>query len=231
MANLSVVVCIEFDHRASSSGLAAFKACLRQCPFVDTTMDVSGTFDMIVQGHCASLAEYTEHMDMIRGALAEFVARIETNFVSSKVERTSEHEEKDALWLPCEGDWKRVDADMIDKIVAEGDYMRVHVGSWGCLIHQTMRRLSERLGTANFIKLHRSCLVRIGFIDRLVHEERRWKARLRDGTYVSVAKSHVQEVLRMMSSDSAKHGPISSNSRATDDGSAPVNENIMRLKM
>lgn len=210
MTDLVVVVCVAFDHRACADRLAAFKNCILHCPLVDTALEVAGTYDLIVQGRCASLAEYNENMDRIRSQLAEFVTRIETNFVGRVVERAREREESNALWLPCEGGRKRVESHLIDKIVAEGDYMRVHVGSWSCLVHQTMQRLSEQLGSDGFIKLHRSALVRIGFIDRVVHDEQRWKARLRDGTHVRVAKSHVRDVLRLISSESSGHGAGSS---------------------
>jgi hypothetical protein len=203
VTNLAVIVCVAFDHRASGEGLARFKACISHCPFVDTTMEVSGTYDLIVQGHCASHAEYAAHMELIRPQVAQFATRIETNFVSSKIDQRNE-DEGGALWLPCDGGRRQVEAQLIDKILAEGDYMRVHVGSWNCLIHHTMRRLCEQLPRSSFIKLHRSSLVRIGFIDRLVHDERHWKARLRDGTHVSIAKSQVQQVLRLMSGESSK---------------------------
>jgi DNA-binding Lrp family transcriptional regulator len=206
MPDLTVVVCVAFDHRASAERLARFKECICHCPLVDSALEVAGTFDLIVQGRCSSLAEYNENMDRIRGQLAEFVTRIETNFVGKKIERNAGLEDVGAVWLPCEGGRKRVEAHLIDKIVAEGDYMRVHVGGWNCLVHHTMQRLSEQLGSSNFIKLNRSVLVRIGFIDRLVHDEHRWKARLCDGTQVGIAKSHIKAMLRMMTGESTSTG-------------------------
>lgn len=164
-------------------------------------MDVSGTYDLIVQGNCASLAEYRQNMERIRPQLAKFATRVEANFVSKSVER--DDREDDVLWLPCENGHRQVQAQMIDKIEAEGDYMRVHMGDWNCLLHETMHRLAERLGSVNFIKLHRSSIVRIGFIDRLVHHNRRWSARLGDGTHVGVAKSHVAQVLQLITAGSS----------------------------
>jgi DNA-binding Lrp family transcriptional regulator len=204
MARLNVVVCVAFDHRAPVEGLSKFKKCIIRCPFVDSAMEVTGTFDLIVQGSCGSLTEYTENMELIRPQLARYVSRIDANFIIKKVEGRSTAEAGNALWLPCEGGRRRVDAHLIDKVVAEGDYMRVHVGDWNCLVHHTMQRLSQQLSGWGFIKLHRSWLVRIGFIDRLIHDEHRWLARLRDGTNVTVAKSHVHEVVRLMAGESSK---------------------------
>ena len=203
IADLSVIVCLKFDHRASADGLRKFKDCIAQCRFVNTTMEVSGTYDLIVQGSCASLAEYQEHLEVIRPAIAEFASRAETNFISKKVDRNPAEAKWDAIWLPCEGGQKRISTRLIDKVAAEGDYMRVYVGAWNCLVHDTMRRLAARLAPAQFIKLHRSSLVRIDFIDRLVHADQGWTARLRDGSNVKVAKSHVRQVLELISAESA----------------------------
>jgi hypothetical protein len=229
MADLGVIVCIAFDHRASAEGLARFKDCIFRCPFVDSALEVSGTFDLIVQGSCSSHAEYMEHMTLIRPQVAEFASRIETNFISLKVPCRPVVEEGTWLWLPCEGGSKRVDARQIDKIEAEGDYMRVHVGDWSCLVHQTMHSLCAKLGTTNFIKLHRSSLVRIEFIERLVNVERRWKARLHDGTDVSVAKSHVQDVLRMIGGESSTRRAGSPKERSLAPAAGGRNENIRKL--
>jgi DNA-binding LytR/AlgR family response regulator len=208
---------VAFDHRASADGLGGFKACIARCPFVDVTTEVTGTFDLIVEGRCASLAEFNEQMDLIRPQIAQFVSRIETNFVSKKVERVR-NGDAGALWLPFEGGRKRVEAHMIDKIEAEGDYMRIHVADWCCLVHDTMHRLSELLADAGFALLNRSCLVRLEFIDRLIHEERRWVARLADGAHVRIAKSHVAEVLRLTSGESSKlWGPSSTNGQSAQE--------------
>ena len=201
MAELNVVVCVAFDHRADAEGLDRFKKCICHCDFVEVAMEVSGTYDMIVQGKIATLSDYTEEMDRIRPQLAQFVTRIETNFVSKKIEPHPEAEM--FMWVPCVGGRKRIDIAMIDKVVAEGDYMRLFIKDWHCLIHSTIRALTEQLD-ARFIQLHRSSIVRIDFIDRLMHHERRWIARLRDGSQQAVAKSHVSEVLDLMAHDSSR---------------------------
>lgn len=211
MTEIAVIVCLAFDHRAPVDGLATFKACLQTCPMVDSAMEVTGAFDMVVEGRCASLDELNAGMERLRPHLAQFATRVETNLVVRRCERRREPEEV-ALWLPCEGGRRRVSADQIDKVVAEGDYMRVHVGKWSCLVHQTMGRICGQLPAANFTRLHRSCLVRLGFIDRLVHQGRRWTAILKDETRVPVAQSHVQDVLRAGEGESSKLGPSPSKS-------------------
>lgn len=209
MSELDVVVCLAFDHRAPADGVARLKQCIARCPQVDSAIEVSGSFDLIVEAHCASLADYMQDMERLRPVLADLATKVESNFVSRKVE----HRRSDgdaALWLPCANGRRRVEQHMIDKVVAEGDYMRVHVGSWNCLVHQTMNRLCEQLAGASFIKLHRSCLVRVDFIDRLLHEGRRWSARLKDGAHVPIAQSSVRRVLTVTRDESSNARPGSS---------------------
>lgn len=201
MSDLTVVICIAFDLRADPEGLENLKKCIRNCEFVDVTMDVTGTFDMIVQSKVPSLAVYSEQMDRIRPKLATFVTRLETNIVAKKTERSSGPDT--FMWVPCSGGRKRIDVCMIDKVLAEGDYMRLFVKDWHCLVHSTIRALKDQLGD-RFIQLHRSAIVRIDFIDRLVHHDRRWIARLRDGSQQAIAKSHLSSVLSMIAPESSK---------------------------
>ncbi len=200
MTDLHVIVCVVFDHRSNAEGLERFKNCICHCDFVEMALEVSGTFDMIIQGKIGSFEAYTEQMDRIQPQLAAFVTRIEANFVSKRTERNSAVEK--IMWVPCVGGRKRIEIGMIDKVVAEGDYMRLFVHDWHCLIHSTIRTLKEQLDD-RFIQLHRSSIVRIDFIERLLHRNRHWIARLRDGSQQPVAKSHVSEVLDLMARESS----------------------------
>lgn len=230
MTQLVVIACLAFDHRAPADELQRFKACLVHCPQVERAMEVCGTFDLILQGHCSDIAEYTAGMERLREPLARFTTRVETSFVARTVSRPSPAPEQGgALWLPCKDGRRRVEHRRIDKVVAEGDYMRVHVGDWSCLIHDTMARLAAELGPAGFVQLHRSWLVRIAYIERLRHDGRRWKARLRDGSEVGVAKSHTQDVLRIMASESSTDEARSPTPDPIGDSAEAVNENVMRL--
>lgn len=225
MAELNVVVCVAFDHRSNAEGLARFKKCICHCDFVEVAMEVSGPFDMIVQGKIDTLSAYTQQMDRIRPQLAEFVTRIETNFVSKKINRQSVVEK--CLWVPCVGGRKRIEVGMIDKVVAEGDYMRLYIQDWHCLIHSTIHALKDQLD-ARYIQLHRSSIVRIDFIDRLLHQDRRWIARLCDGSQQPVAKSHVSEVLDLIAHESSKVEHMPAKSRTSM--GVPRQANEIRLQ-
>jgi DNA-binding LytR/AlgR family response regulator len=204
MHDLTVIVCLAFDRKASVEALREFKACIFQCEFVETAMEVSGTYDLIVQARLSSFEQYTSEIERISAELQRFATRVDANFVGRKVDRR--HSNGKALWLPVPDGRKRVSANLVDKIVAQGDYMEVHVGDWSCLVHDTIKHLWEDLDPDQFIQLHRSVVVRCDFIERLIHQDHRWIAKLRDGSQQRVAKSHVPDVLRLMESDSPTNG-------------------------
>lgn len=74
------------------------------------------------------------------------------------------------FWVPHRSELIRVGTDQIDRIEAERDYMRLHVGSHSYLLHQTISSLETRLDPANFVRLHRSHIVRRDHIARLRHD-------------------------------------------------------------
>jgi hypothetical protein len=231
MTQLVVIACLAFDHRAPADGLQRFKACLLQCPQVERAMEVCGTFDLILQGRCDDMEEYNRGMERLRGPLSQYVTRFETSFVARTVDRPANGADPKALWLPCKDGRRRVEYRQIDKVVAEGDYMRVHVGDWDCLVHDTMAHLASELVGAGFVQLHRSWLVRVDFIDRLIHDQRRWTARLVDGTLVSIAKSHTHDVLRLVADESSISAQGSAKIAPNGDGSTILTENRLKVPL
>lgn len=222
MPDLTVILCAGFDHRSPTDGLRKFKECIYSCPCVETALEVSGTFDLIVQARFESLADYSTQMDRIAGQLRMFVTRIEANFVGRNIDRRQPTGE--ALWLPCEGGRKRVPIDAIDKVEAHGDYMKVYVGDWSCMVHDTIHHLVEQLDPKQFIQLHRSIVVRIEFIERMLHQNRRWTTRLRDQTLHRVARSHVPDILRVFASDSPTDGRAPATTGRINEKPAEPNE-------
>ena len=110
MTQLVVIACLAFDHRAPAEELQRFKACLLQCPQVEQAMEVCGTFDLIIQGSCSDVAEYTEGMERLREPLARFTTRAETSFVARTMNRpTAGAVRSGAMWLPCKDGRRRVE--------------------------------------------------------------------------------------------------------------------------
>lgn len=96
------------------------------------------------------------------------------------------------FWVPCRSEVIRVAVGDIDRIEAERDYMRLHLGVRSFLLHQTISELERRLDPARFIRLHRSAIVRRDFIAKLVHDGfGGWSAILADGTRVRIGRTYL----------------------------------------
>jgi two-component system response regulator AlgR len=86
----------------------------------------------------------------------------------------------------------RLAAADVDRITAERDYMRLHVGSRSWLINHSMARLEEELDPALFVRLHRSSIVRRDFVTGLRRDlSGRWHARLGDGEEQKVGRLYL----------------------------------------
>ena len=89
----------------------------------------------------------------------------------------------------------RVAARDVDKVSAERDYMRLHVGRRSWLIHHSMNALEEGLDPELFVRVHRSAIVRRDFIAGFTRNPSgRWIARLADGTEQPVGRLYTDKV-------------------------------------
>ncbi|MBB5684036.1 LytR/AlgR family response regulator transcription factor [Sphingobium boeckii] len=103
----------------------------------------------------------------------------------------------DEFWVPHRAELIRIASQDIERIEAERDYMRLHVGGRSFLLHHTIASLEQRLDPARFIRLHRSLIVRRDRIRKLRHDGSGvWFADLGDDgevrigrTYLTAAKS------------------------------------------
>lgn len=89
----------------------------------------------------------------------------------------------------------RIAARDIDRVSAERDYMRLHVGRRSWLIHHSMAALEEGLDPELFVRLHRSAIVRKDFISGFTRSPSgRWIARLGDGSEQPVGRLYSDRV-------------------------------------
>jgi two-component system response regulator AlgR len=89
----------------------------------------------------------------------------------------------------------RIAARDIDRVTAERDYMRLHVGKRSWLIHHSMTALEEGLNPELFVRLHRSAIVRRDFIVGFSRNPSgRWIARLADGEEQPVGRLYSDQV-------------------------------------
>ena len=89
----------------------------------------------------------------------------------------------------------RIAARDIDRVTAERDYMRLHVGKRSWLIHHSMAALEEGLDPELFVRLHRSAIVRRDFIAGFSRNASgRWIARLADGNEQPLGRLYADQV-------------------------------------
>jgi two-component system, LytTR family, response regulator AlgR len=99
------------------------------------------------------------------------------------------------FWIPNRGELTRVGVADIERIEAERDYMRLHAGHRSWLIHETIGALEARLDPAQFIRLHRSTIVRRDRISRLSHDgQGNWAAELASGEQLRIGRTYLASV-------------------------------------
>jgi two-component system response regulator AlgR len=87
----------------------------------------------------------------------------------------------------------RLAAAEVERITAERDYMRLHVGKRSWLINHAIGRLEAELDPARFVRIHRSAIVRRDFVTGLRRDDSgRWWARLADGDEQKVGRLYVK---------------------------------------
>ena len=102
------------------------------------------------------------------------------------------------FWVPDQNGLVRIAAQDVDKITAERDYMRLHVGRRSWLIYRTIAKLEEELDPALFIRVHRSAILRRDTITGLTRDGLgHWAARLADGSEQRIGRSHINEVKKL----------------------------------
>jgi two-component system response regulator AlgR len=101
----------------------------------------------------------------------------------------------DEFWASDLSGLVRIAARDIDRVTAERDYMRLHVGKRSWLIHHSMTALEEGLDPELFVRLHRSAIVRRDFIAGFSRNASgRWIARLADGNEQPVGRLYADQV-------------------------------------
>lgn len=99
------------------------------------------------------------------------------------------------FWVPHKSEMIRIAAQDIDRVEAERDYMRLYVGNRSYLLHQTITELERCLDPEQFIRLHRSNIVRRDLIEKLSHDGMgAWHAGLKGGISLRIGRTYLPKV-------------------------------------
>ena len=102
------------------------------------------------------------------------------------------------FWVPHRSELLRIDAAQVERIDAERDYVRLHVGDRSYLLLQTIAGLEGRLDPASFIRIHRSTILRRDRIRGLRHEGLGvWSAELDTGEALRIGRTYLRKVKAM----------------------------------
>ncbi len=107
------------------------------------------------------------------------------------------------FWVPHRSELLRVEASQVERIDAERDYVRLHVGSSdgqprSYLLLQTIAGLEARLDPGRFIRIHRSTILRRDSIRGLRHEGLGvWSVELGDGEMLRIGRTYLHKVKAM----------------------------------
>jgi len=93
----------------------------------------------------------------------------------------------------------RVAIDEIQWIDAAGDYMCVHAHDGTHIMRRTMKELEAELDPRKFVRAHRSAIVNIQYVNKLVsHVSGEYHLILTNGTELKVSRSHRDKVKEMI---------------------------------
>lgn len=102
------------------------------------------------------------------------------------------------FWVPHRSELIRVAAADLERIDAERDYVRLHVGQRSYMMLHTIAGLEARLDPERFIRLHRSTIVRRDRIAGLKHDGLGvWSAELADGSLQRIGRTYLARVKAM----------------------------------
>jgi hypothetical protein len=193
---------LKFDQRAPPGDVDEFKRAVIACPDVLHSVDLEGPFDFIAEIELHGFRAYAALVQGFAEPLARLTDHHEVGFICRRYIRDLPGDDA-ALWVPVDHGHRRIALNRIDRVCAERDYVRVHVGSTSYLLHATMNAMEDRLPAGTFFRLHRSSIVRRSFIDRVEHRGQRWCAVFADGGVQQIARSHAAAVVAGLRAESS----------------------------
>jgi two-component system response regulator AlgR len=102
------------------------------------------------------------------------------------------------FWVPHRSELLRIDAAQVERIDAERDYVRLHVGERSYLLLQPIAGLEGRLDPQRFIRIHRSTILRRDRIRGLRHEGLGvWSVELDNGEALRIGRTYLRKVKAM----------------------------------
>jgi two-component system, LytTR family, response regulator len=89
-----------------------------------------------------------------------------------------------------EGRVRVIDLAEVDWIGAADNYVALHVGAREHLVRDTLARFEQRLDPRQFVRIHRSTIVRVDRVNELIPDAHGdFQVRLKDGTVLAMSRT------------------------------------------
>ncbi|MGZ8251969.1 MAG: LytR/AlgR family response regulator transcription factor [Methylophilaceae bacterium] len=186
-----VVFVTAFDHHA----LRAFEA--NAVDYVTKPIE-PGRFSLAMER--ARVAAVSSHQTDRIAELQETVASLK-HALSGQPRKTSE------FWVKVRGEYVRIVAENIIRFQAERDYVRIHVAGANYLYQESLSSLERRLDPADFMRIHRSTIVRRSMIARIKQAHfAALIAVLADGSEARVGRTYGSVIRASLKASGFTHG-------------------------
>jgi two-component system, LytTR family, response regulator len=146
-----------------------------------------------------SRARFQQSIGRVRRELERRSSEGAAGRLDALIQELSERRYLSRLVVKSAGKVLLLDAARVDWIEAADNYAVVHAGSATHIIRETLQRLAVDLDPQQFVRVHRSAIVRLDRVEEFqpaFHGD--FVIRLRDGTRVAMSRSYraaVEEVL------------------------------------
>ncbi|OAI13673.1 DNA-binding response regulator [Methylomonas lenta] len=139
-------------------------------------------------------------MDRAKSAVAarnqtDRVAELQETIATLKRALREQPKQNHEFWIKVRGEHIRITQDRITRIQAERDYVRIHVDGAEYLYHETLTELEQRLCPEDFIRIHRSAILRRNAIARIKQAPfAAMIAVMKDGAEVRIGRTYAAVV-------------------------------------
>jgi len=117
-------------------------------------------------------------------------------------ETASEEPYLERIAVQGRGKARIVSVDEITHITADGSYAELHTPDGTHVIRERMKALASRLDPSEFVRVHRSAIVRLDEVELILRSGGgNYAVRLEDGTTVSVSRGRIEELQERLGVD------------------------------
>ncbi len=203
--DVRAILCLAFEPHSSLDETKAFERFIIDRPEVLHAVESEGSFDFMVEARFDGMSDYHEFMALLASGFPQLFRKKKASFVCRRFIAGTER----SVWVLQSGSRVRVDLNKVERVTAEGDYVRLHVDGQAYLHHSTMHSIEDALDPARFIRVHRSAILRLSCIERVHRVDGGWVAECHDGSVHRVAKGHAEALMERLSALSSTNGRAS----------------------